>query len=217
MNVKGSRVRPHHPRISARKSAGTLLTILLVAMLAACGSKEESTAPSTGAPGWKKMPELTYLNDFPVEDHMTERVAQNDAVNHLTETLRPLPAEWLLKAGYEWEGSRGEARKLDKCTFDKQTPHAPYGLWISYELVGGSDNTADYVPALHSAWQSLGWAITHPADDPGVLRATTPDHFSLTTSQAPKTGQLMITVTTPCFPEANRDGADPLPDPIRHP
>ncbi|MBF4996717.1 hypothetical protein IRT45_06050 [Nocardia sp. BSTN01] len=192
-----------------------VLATVLAPALVSCAQSHRGGTESASGSGWTKMPELTYLNDFPVEPQMTEQIAQAKTVEHLSETIRGLPAEWTLTIGDHWQGEpSNHARMLDKCTFEKEVPHAPYGLWIDYHLDGSNDPLAEYLPALRSIWKSLGWTLTENVANPRVLKATTPDHFALTAAQTPGTGETMITTTSPCFPETNRGGAGPLPGSI---
>ncbi|MBV7703994.1 hypothetical protein NOVA_14540 [Nocardia nova] len=186
-----------------------VLAIVLAPMLVSCAQSHRGGTESASGSGWTKMPELTYLNDFPVEPQMTERIAQAKTVEHLSETIRKLPAVWSLTIGDHWQGEpSNHARRLDKCTFDKEVPHAPHGLWIDYHLYGSSDPLAEYLPALRSIWKSLGWTLMENVANPGVVKATTPDHFALTAAQTQGTGETMITTTSPCLLEVTRSSVE---------
>lgn len=186
--------------IRCRAVAVFVLAIILAPALVSCAQSHRGGTKSASGSGWARMPELTYLNDFPVEPQMTERIAQAKTVEHLSETIRGLPAGWTLTTGDHWQGEPwNHARMLDKCTFDEEVPHAPFGLWIDYHLDGSSDPLAEYLPALRSIWKSLGWTLTENVANPGVLKATTPDHFALIAAQTPGTGETMITTMSPFF------------------
>ncbi len=52
------------------------LATILAPTLISCVQSHRSGSES----GWTKMPELTYLNDFPVEPQMTEQIARPKTV-----------------------------------------------------------------------------------------------------------------------------------------
>ncbi len=166
---------------------------------------------------WTPKPELTYVSDFPVATDLTERLAQAATIEHLRQTVRLLPAELSLVTRDRWDGRAVGTSFVDTCTLDDRVPDAPLGLWLGYLVVGGTRPARDYLPEFRSAWQYLGWPVEYaPNVTPNVVKATTPDHYTLTVSAA-STGDLGVDVASPCFPNTGRGGADPLPPAIPHP
>ncbi|MFI9508429.1 hypothetical protein [Nocardia sp. NPDC052566] len=197
-----------------------LVAASVAAIVIACSSCAQPAQDHSGhvsTTQWVSKPELTYVSEFPVSEDLSERSAQELAVRHLSEALKSLPGELSLTISDRWGGHAIDPRFVDTCTTDRTVQNAPLGLWINYLVTGAEAPVQQYIDAFRSSWQNLGWKVSNePAIRTDLIRATTPDHFTLT-AMVSMTGELGLALASPCFPNTARGNADPLPSHIAHP
>lgn len=192
------------------------IAVTTVLIVAACGGQTQTTRDETIDPKWTRMPEVSSLSEFPVEPSLTETRAQDLAIQHLTEAIAAAPQELSLIYSDQWNGKTLNKRFVSSCIFGSEDANDPVRLLMSYLVVGQTRPPFDYLDDIAQAWATLGWEIsTHPAN-PGVVRATTADHFTITANGA-EVGDTEFAVVTPCFPSSGRGGAPLLPSTIPHP
>ncbi len=162
------------------------------------------------------MPEADYLSEFPIAD-ISEKAAAELRVTHLQETLRLLPAELSFALSNHWDGYELSPHFRGRCHLHDPTPDAPLRIGTTYMVTGTLRSPHSYLPDFRSAWQRLGWPVTYDERiNPGVMKSTTPDHFTLVAEIADN-GDFGVDVTSPCFPSAAQGDAAPAPQSIPHP
>ncbi|WP_306363375.1 hypothetical protein [Nocardia sp. CC227C] len=183
---------------------------------AACGQNARAGDDASIDPKWTRMPEVTSVSEFPVDPTLTEALAQQKAVDLLSEALGASPHELSLVLGDQWNGDPLDPRLVGACIFGSDNPDDPQRLLIDYLVVGQTRPPTDYLVDFARGWSELGWEVrTNPANR-AIIQAISPDHFMLTASVATN-GDTAFTIASQCFPGTNRNGAPPLPETIPHP
>ncbi|MFI7001341.1 hypothetical protein [Nocardia sp. NPDC050175] len=188
----------------SRRIVGTLNAVLAVLLVGGCGTQDHSVGPE-----WSRVPELTYLSDFPVENELTDAVAQQRSVAHLVATARALPDRLRFEL----------ARTPDifSCVFDPKAVDPPLRVMTSYAIPGTQGREYDYLKSFESTWRSFGWSTKFDQYDyrtnyrePAVVKADSADHYTLI-AQFAENGGVTVYTTSPCFPHDRKVGTSEPP------
>lgn len=190
----------------SRRIAGMLTTALAVPLVGGCGT---DTQEHSVGPEWSRVPELTYLSDFPVENELTDAAAQQRSVEHLAATARALPDQLRFEL----------IRPSDvfSCIFDPKAVNPPLKVMTSYAISVAQGRQYDQLRSFESTWRSFGWSTEVEQYDyqtsyrePSVVKTASADHYTLIVQLA-EGGGLSVHVTSPCLPHDKKKGTSEPP------